>query len=284
MRARTGPGFNPYHDQHELRDPAWSFRHYDLVTYPDTDPHDVARAIESVVPDLCLFVRGTTLTERVWDGTRRNPDRASTWFNTHWFEQEVYQQDGAPDRQGWANGVVWTSWRQLDVAQEPALHISVGLYDQPCADRACVAGHMNDPRRPIDYRAAPAVADWQLDAIEEEIGVHPAYRLARRAVGHNRDVLASLGFLPLDAPLAGERVGLERVYRALDYLAREDRNNLTRLAERFFTAEEQDAPALQLLCATGAGTFSYKLGELLRQGYPLDVRRVEQLLRARALG
>jgi len=280
MRARWG---NCFAEQHALARSDWSFRMYDFVTLPDTDPHDVAHAIESVRPDLTLYVRGTALTERVWDATRRNEDASSKWYKTHWFEQEVGMQDGEPSKQGWANGVVWTSWRQVDVEQEPALHVSFGLYNQECHDPTCRAGHMNDKRHPIMLKRAPALRDTDLWAIEEEIGVHPDYRLERRATAHNRDVLTSLGFLPLDAPLKDEPVGQDRLYKALDWLAREDENAVASLADRFFTEAERGLPELQLFCATGGGTFSYKLFELLRAGYDIDVNMVGAIVKARSL-
>lgn len=75
---------------------------------------------------------------------------------------------------------------------------------------------------------------------------------------------------------------MERVYRALDYLAREDENAVSSLGERML-GEHFDAHDVLLATAAGEGTLSYKLHELVRQGYRLDLGRVEQIIKARML-
>ena len=70
MRARRG---NPFHDQHELRHPAWSTRVYDFIAPEGTDPVQAAIGMELVVPDLVAFNRGPGLggaNASVWTSIR----------------------------------------------------------------------------------------------------------------------------------------------------------------------------------------------------------------------
>lgn len=245
MRVRVG---NPFRDQHYLADPTFSMRVYEFVTHSGTNPHDVALAIENVVPELTIYGRGSMLKQRRYDPTYTNPQTG-----THWVEEEVVMQDGQIGKQGWVNGAVWTSWHQADPEADPCLHVAIGLYNKVCKLHTCRAGHMNDPQRPVVYQKAPPLAQWQLDAIKEEVGEHPSYRLG---LSREQDqyVLTGLGFLPLDAPLRDEDVPVELIHRAMDVLARSD--------ERLFV---------------------YKAMELVRLGYPVDIELIQHIARARKI-
>lgn len=158
MRHRIG---NPFRDQHG---PAWRMHVYDFVGRA-TDPHSVSQCIEFVVPELCVFGRGTVLKERIW------------LEKEHRFvEQTVHMQDYDPLKQGWVNGAVWTSWEHDLIRDEPCLYIALGLYDTACKDTmSCIAGHKG-----YEIKKAPALAQWSIDAIKEEIGEHPRLRLGVR--------------------------------------------------------------------------------------------------------
>lgn len=176
MRYRYG---NPFRDQHG---PQFNMHVYDFVARP-ADPHGVSQAIEYVVADLTCFGRGTVLKERVW---RKD----------HFEDSVVEMQDYDPNKQGWVNSAVWTSW-QLDlVRDEPCLYVALGCYSTQCLNNLnCIAGH-----RGYTVRQAPRLVAWQLDAIKEEIGEHLRLRLGVRQ-DKDIEVLRELGFTALDAPL-----------------------------------------------------------------------------------
>ena len=255
MRAQIG---NFFSDSHMYFHPGWKARCYDFVTYCDRNPADVALAIEQVaesvgVPDLVVYGRGQLIKQRRYDRTRDNLDpNAGKDFGSHWFEEVVQMPEGTDiSKWGVVNGAVFTSWRTDESQGEPALHVAFTLYDQPCNDSKCMAGHMNK-NTGLAYTKAPQLEPWMLEAIEEEIGVHPNYRLGGPNDGK---VLSSLGFTPLDCPLLGTKgLKLEDVHTALDYLARTD-----------------------------VGAFVYKSTELLRKGYKLDLGLLQQMVAAHRL-
>jgi hypothetical protein len=156
-------------------------RVYDFVARA-TDPHSVSQCIEYVVPELTVFGRGTILAERIW-----LPDQK------RFVDQQVYMQDYDPNKQGWVNGAVWTSWHLDLIRDEPCLYVAIGLYDKECLnDIDCIAGHKG-----YVFKTAPVLQDWQLEAIQEEIGPQPGYSLDN----HAEPVLVSMGFTKVDAPL-----------------------------------------------------------------------------------
>lgn len=160
---------------------------YDFVALP-ADPHGVSQAIEYVVSDLTCFARGTVLKERVWI-VPTNEDKP------HFEERVVYMQDYNPNKQGWVNSAVWTSWKHDYIRDEPCLHVELGCYTVECGDLSCLAGHKG-----VKITQAPRLARWQLDAIKEEIGEHPRLRLGIRQ-DKDIEVLRELGFTAVDAPL-----------------------------------------------------------------------------------
>ena len=90
---------------------------------------------------------------------------------------------------GEAHGFVNTSRRP-----DGAIYISVHLYDTPCADPLCMAGH-----GPVALRVAPDVTA-QLAAMKAAVGEHPQHQL--RGTPADRVLLERLGFRPgLDGPL-----------------------------------------------------------------------------------
>lgn len=158
MRYRLG---NPFRDQHGL---GWSMQVYDFVAQA-TEPHSVSLCIESLIPELVVYGRGTVLKERIW-----LPDLKC------FVEQTVLMQDYDPTKQGRVNGAVWTSWGLDLVRDEPCLYIALGLYMQPCSNKEnCIAGHKG-----YLIEKAPSLDLWQLDAIKEEIGEHPRLKLGVR--------------------------------------------------------------------------------------------------------
>lgn len=175
MRHRLG---NPFREHH--------FRPMHVFDWiaPATDPHSVSQAIEYVIPDLCVFGRGTVVKERVW-------------VRDHFEGREVQMQDFDPTKQGWVNGAVWTSWHLDPGRDEPVLYVALGLYETPCADPHCPAGHMNGPC--YEYRVAPRLQRWQREAIAEEVGELPGLRLGVRP-DRDATILAALGYTALDAP------------------------------------------------------------------------------------
>lgn len=176
MRCRVG---NPFNDQHYLLR-QWYMRTYDFIAVP-TDPHSVAQAIEYVVPDLCVFGRGTILKERIW-------------VENHFEDRIVRMQDFDLNKQDWVNGAVWTSWSHDFIRDEPCLYVAIGLYDIRCYEQNCLAGHKN-----YKIQIAPQLEQWQLDAIKEEIGEHSRLRLGLDKF-NDKLVLNELGFTYKDAP------------------------------------------------------------------------------------
>lgn len=155
---------------------------YDFVARP-VDPHGVSQAIEYVCPDLTCFGRGTVLKERVW---RKD----------HFEDAVVEMQDYDPNKQGWVNSAVWTSWKHDYIRDEPCLYIALGCYIDECYDKqCCIAGHKG-----FEIKRAPRFQQWQLDAIKEEIGEHPRLRLGVRQ-DKDIEVLSELGFTNIDAPM-----------------------------------------------------------------------------------
>ena len=90
---------------------------------------------------------------------------------------------------GEVHGYVNTSRRP-----DGAIYVSVHLYDTPCADPACAAGHGL-----IAFRVAPDVTA-KLAAMKAAIGEHPQHQL--RGTPADRVLLERLVFRPgLDGPL-----------------------------------------------------------------------------------
>ena len=169
MRKRFG---NPFRDQHGSK---WPMYVYDFVGRI-TEPHSVSLSVERVIPDLCVFGRGSTLKEHVWLTNERRFE-----------EQSIVMQDYDITKQGWVNGAVWTSWG-LDLARdEPCLYVAIGLYTQECLNSIdCIAGHKN-----YLIKQAPVLETWQLDAIKEELGEHGRLRLGIRT-DYDESVLEEL--------------------------------------------------------------------------------------------
>ncbi len=90
---------------------------------------------------------------------------------------------------GEAHGFVNTSRRP-----DGALYVSVHLYDTPCVDPACTAGHGS-----IAFRVAPDVTA-NLAAMKAAVGEHPQHQLRGIAVA-DAALLRRLGFGPADGPL-----------------------------------------------------------------------------------
>lgn len=242
MRFRRG---NFFQDDHRHFIPNWTARCYEFITYPDRNPFDIPIAIEAVVPKLVLYGRGKLTKRRIYDRSRINID------GSHWFEEFIQMPMGNdPSKWGHVNGCVFTSYHPDEQKIDPCLHIAFLLYETPCNNTKCLAGHMNDNTGTV-HTVAPQLEQWQLEAIEEEVGVHPSYRLG----GPNDvDILSLLGFTVLDAPLRGSKVDLDNMYTSLDYLARTD-----------------------------VGCFAYKSQELIRLGYPIDLGLIHMMVKAHRL-
>ena len=82
---------------------------------------------------------------------------------------------------GEAHGFVNTSRRP-----DGAIYVSVHLYETPCADPLCMAGH-----GPVALRVAPDVTA-QLAAMKAAVGEHPQYQL--RGTAADAVLLERLGF------------------------------------------------------------------------------------------
>ena len=88
---------------------------------------------------------------------------------------------------GSAHGYVTTSRRP-----DGSLYIAIYLYDAPCSDAACSAGH-----GPVRLEVAPDVTT-HLNRCKALVGEHASYRLG----GASDDaVLAGIGFRPSDPPM-----------------------------------------------------------------------------------
>lgn len=90
---------------------------------------------------------------------------------------------------GEAHGFINTSRRP-----DGSLYVSVHLYDTPCVDPLCMAGH-----RPVALRVAPDVTP-QLAVMKAAVGEHPQHQLRGIAVA-DAALLRRLGFGPADGPL-----------------------------------------------------------------------------------
>lgn len=196
MRERVG---NQFRDQHELFQP-WSMNIYDFVTLPHTDPHDIARAVEMVCPDLAVYGRSAGQQKR-----QLTP-------NGFEITQLILPNDNDPNKQGWVNGAVWTSTRM-----DGSIYVAIGTYSQPCIDSNCKAGHGSAMR----VNQGRALTKTEQNNIKELIGESDDWPLG---AGYDIEVLTGLGFLPLDAPLLGIEVTDHDIYRALDTLLIADGN------------------------------------------------------------
>ena len=183
-----------FRDQHALRHPDWSMNLYDFVSLPHTDPHDVARAIEVVCPDLTVYGRGVGQTKRVLT------DEGFALTQTN------LPDDHDPAKAGWVSGAVWTSTRP-----DGSLYVALGTYAQACTDPECNAGH----GKQVQVRQGRTLSKIEQNAIKELVGEADEWPLG---AGYDVEVLTGLGFLPVDAPLLGEPVPEDCVYRALDTL------------------------------------------------------------------